>query len=156
MGKRSRKRGVAPARHAPAVPPRTPPRPRSPARGGKDERPPAPWAPVPVTEVAIAAGLVAMLVGFSRGSDGVVTMLIGLGVAGLAVIELTAREHFAGMRSHTLLLALAPTVVLEGALYGLGLTGPFLLAIALPVYAGLFFLMRDRFRRARDVRALSR
>lgn len=111
---------------------------------------------MPVTEVAIAAGLVAMLVGFSRGSAGVATMLIGLGVAGLAVIELTAREHFAGMRSHSLLLALAPTVVLEAALYGLGLTGPLLLAIALPVYAGLFFLMRDRHRRARELRALSR
>lgn len=158
MGKRSRKRGVATARQGPVVAPRAPrePAPRPPPRKQKDERPPAPWGSVPVTEVAIFAGLVAMLVGFARGSDGIATMLIGLGVAGLAVLELTAREHFAGMKSHSLLLALAPTVVLEAALYGLGLTGPVLLAVALPVYVGLFFFMRDRFRQASELRALSR
>ncbi len=156
MGKRSRKRGVAPLRGAPAVPPKLPPRPPRAAQRARDERPPAPWGAVPVTEVMIAVGLIAMLIGFARGSAGVATMLIGLGIAGIAVLELTAREHFAGVRSHSLLLGLAPTVVLEAALFGLGLGGVLLLAVALPVYALLFLFMRDRFRKARDVRALSR
>lgn len=155
MGKRSRKRGVAPVRNAPAVPPRRVPLAREGGRAA-GERPPAPWGSVPLTEVAIGAGLIAMLVGFSRGKDGVVPMIVGLAVAGAAVLELTSREHFAGVRSHSLLLALAPTVVLEAALYGLGLPGYVLLAIVAPVYAALFWVLRGRFRRAREIRALSR
>jgi hypothetical protein len=108
---------------------------------------------VPLTEIAILAGAVAMLVGFSRGKDGTVPMLVGLLVCGAAVTELSAREHFAGFRSHSLLLALVPVVVLEGLLFALvGVSGVLLLAIAVPVFVGLALLFRSRFREARATR----
>jgi hypothetical protein len=111
---------------------------------------------VPLTEIAIAAGLVAMVVGFARGPDGTGTLLVGFAVCALAVFELVSREHFAGMRSHSLLLALGPVVALEAILYAAGLRGPYLLAVAVGAYGSLFFALRAQYRRARDRRALAR
>jgi hypothetical protein len=111
---------------------------------------------VPLTEIAIAAGLVAMVVGFVRGPDGTVALLVGFAVCALAVFELVSREHFAGLRSHALLLALGPVVALEAVLYAAGLRGPYLLAVAVAAYGSLFFALRARYRRARDRRRLAR
>src|SRR5690349_21280990 len=116
MGRRSRKRGMsergpaAPPRAAAATAPSASPRPRARTRPALNEpvRPNAPWHPVPLTEVAIFAGGAAMLVGFARGRSGVGLMFIGLAICGLAVAELSAREHFSGYRSHSLILALIP------------------------------------------------
>lgn len=140
------------------IPPADSPPERSPAPRARrtPDRPPPLWGPFPLTEIAIGAGLVAMIVGFARGPGGTVPMIVGFAVCALAVLELVAREHFAGVRSHALLLALAPTVVLETVLYVAGLRGPYLLAAALPLYAWLVWLLRGRFARARDVRALRR
>jgi len=124
------------------------------ARGA--ERPPPIWGSFPLTEIAIFAGLVAMIVGFARGPGGSLPMIVGFAICALAVLELVAREHFGGMRSHALLLALAPTVLLETILYVAGLRGPFLLVAALPVYGWLAWMLRSRFNRARDVRTLRR
>jgi hypothetical protein len=93
-----------------------------------------------------------MLFGLTQGRSGLLVSLVGFAVCGLAVLELAAREHFAGFRSHALLLALGPVVVLEGGLFFLGITGPVLLAIALVVFAGLAYLLRQRFKERRDVR----
>jgi hypothetical protein len=82
--------------------------------------------------------------------------LVGFAVCALAVFELVSREHFAGMRSHALLLALGPVVVLEAILYAAGLRGAYLLAVAVGLYGTLFFALRARFRRARDRRPLAR
>lgn len=111
---------------------------------------------MPLTEIAIAAGLVAMVVGFARGQNGTVPLLVGFAVCALAVFELVSREHFAGLRSHTLLLSLGPVVALEAILYAAGLHGPYLLAVAVGVYGTLFFALRAQYRRARDRRTLTR
>src|SRR4051812_18621900 len=155
MGRRSRKRGGGGAARAAERPVRTPrpvpppTRPRRPITASRDERPRAPWHPVPVTEVAIFAGGIAMIVGFVGGRNTLVVSLVGLAVCGLAVLELAAREHFAGFRSHALLLALAPVVALEAVLYAFGLSGPFLLAVAAPTYIGLAWTLRQRYKEAR-------
>src|SRR3954451_12594409 len=98
MGRRSRKRGVltprtglpraAAARPAPVEPAASPPRP-APASRGRPERPHAPWHPVPLTEVAMLAGIVSIVVGLSRGSKaGAAPLTVGVIVCGLASVEL--------------------------------------------------------------------
>ena len=77
----------------------------------------------------------------------------------LGVLEVTAREHFTGYRSHTTLLAAVPAVAV-----GIGLvelTGERqgnapLLAVAAPVFGILFWLLRRRFSAARQMRVARR
>ena len=80
----------------------------------------------------------------------------GLVVTTLGVLEVTAREHFSGYRSHTTLLAAIPAVALGiGVLSLIGDKrdrGPLLAVIAVPVYALLFWQLRKRFMVARQAR----
>jgi hypothetical protein len=152
VSKRSRKRtrgkGAAtatatvprPAAPAPAARPR-------PARRQDRERPPAPWGAFPLTELAILVGIIGIGVGFVRGpSNGPLPLFVGLAVAGLAVIELSWREHRGGFRSHTTLLAFAPVVVLLGVLYAtLGRVwwnGAIAVAAGVPLFSFLFWQLR--------------
>jgi hypothetical protein len=125
--------------------------------GTAGERPPSPFGGVPVSEIAIFAGLVAIVVWLIRG--GTVTLIVGLAVLALGVVEVTAREHFSGYRSHTTLLAAIPSVALGIALVSIIGTdrrnrGPVLLAVALPVFALLVWFLRRRFQIARHARAV--
>src|SRR5690349_7892636 len=58
------------------------------------ERPASPFGAVPVSEVAILAGAVALLVGWLNRSG--VTLVVGALVCALGVVEVTGREHFSG------------------------------------------------------------
>jgi hypothetical protein len=123
--------------------------------GTVGERPPSPFGGVPVSEIAIFAGLVAIVVWLIGGELSV--LVVGLTVTTFGVLEITGREHFSGYRSHTTLLAAIPAVALGiGVLTLIGLDkrdrAPFLLAIAVPVYAFLFWLLRKRFMAARQAR----
>jgi hypothetical protein len=128
-------------------------------RAGRDlgrvgERPRGLFGGVPVSEVAIFAGVVVGGVGLV--THGRVTIIIGLVICGIGVTEVTGREHFAGYRSHTALLAAVPTVVLEAIIvtvFGDPSDRAWLLLIVVPVYALLFFPLRHRFRVARQARA---
>ena len=82
----------------------------------RDERPRAMWHPLPVSEIWIAVGVIAMTVGLVRGShaSAAVPLVVGLGLVGLGVLELTAREHLAGYRRHTLLLGFLLTAAAHG------------------------------------------
>src|SRR5205807_2600682 len=76
--------------------------------GAYGERPPSPFGGVPASEIAILAGLVAIVVWlFSRREA---ALIVGVIVCTLGVTEVTAREHFSGYRSHTTLLAAIPAV----------------------------------------------
>jgi hypothetical protein len=114
MGRRSRKRGGTSAdpQRRPAAPAEAglseaSARPAAPVsrRARLDEAPAPPWAPVPLTEILILLGLVAL--GFALLGDGTNTTLlaIGLVLVTLATLELALREHLAGYRSHSALLA---------------------------------------------------
>jgi hypothetical protein len=128
-------------------------------RAGRDlgrvgERPPGLFGGVPVSEVAILAGVVVGGVGLV--THGRVTIVIGLVICALGVTEVTGREHFAGYRSHSALLAAVPTVVLEAIVVGVfgdPSDRAWLLLLVIPVYALLFFPLRHRFRVARQARA---
>lgn len=110
MAKKRRKprpRG-APASAEPAAKPKPAPAPRKPI---EEERPPAPWGSFPLVEIVVLVGLVMLVVGlFVRGPQGAALLGTGLALGALAGLELSIREHFAGYRSHTALLASAAAV----------------------------------------------
>jgi len=112
-----------------------------------DDRPPAPWGKFPLAELAILAGIVCLALGIFGGYE----TLIGVGVAlaGLGGMEVAIREHFAGYRSHTTLLAGFVFVVVVGLLF---YAFKQVLAVALPIGAACFLvaflLARRAFQRA--------
>jgi hypothetical protein len=159
MGRRSRKRALADvpattraerdaARRARSDS-GTGPRPRS-GRPSMDERPPPPWGKFPLTELVIFLGIVLMTWGFlSSGSKGNVRLAAGLALASLGGLELASREHLAGYRSHSSLLAGAAALLVVSVL-ALG-PGPHvawaLLIIAAVVFAAAFYGLRELFKR---------
>lgn len=91
-------------------------------RRAADQPPPAPWGSFPLVELATLIALV-MLVGgffFVGGDRGRLMIVAGLVIGSLAGLELAIREHFAGYRSHTLLLAGVPAVATMGVLFYAG------------------------------------
>ena len=127
-------------------------RPRNPV-GTYGERPESPFGGLPVSEIAIFAGAVGLIVGLLR--HGGPALIAGIVVCTLGVLEITGREHFSGYRSHTILLAAMPAVAAEVAFVALfGEPSPrlLLLAVIVPIYAGLFWVLRMAFTRARQAR----
>ncbi len=121
--------------------------------GGQGERPASPFGGLPVSELAILMGLISLVFGFIDG--GGPPVVVGIVVCTLGVVEITAREHFSGYRSHTALLAAIPAVAVEAgvvALFGTPRQRLILLAVALPVFAVLFWVLRRRFLTARQAR----
>ena len=123
--------------------------------GTEGERPPSPFGGLPISEILIFAGLVAIIVWLIAG--GVATLVVGIVVVTLGVLEVTAREHLTGYRSHTTLLAAVPAVAIGIGVVSLVGTNrndraPVLLAVAVPVFAFLFWLLRKRFQIARQAR----
>ncbi len=124
--------------------------------GTEGERPPSPFGGFPVSEIAIFAGLVGIVVWLIGG--GTAALVVGLAVCALGVLEVTGREHFSGFRSHTMLLAAIPSVAV-----GIGIVSvigghqnraPLLIAVAGPIFAFLFWLLRKRFLTARQARVV--
>ncbi|HEX2161488.1 MAG TPA: hypothetical protein VHF88_06680 [Thermoleophilaceae bacterium] len=116
-----------------------------------DERPPPLWAPFPLTELLVLAGIVLMGWGFldGGGREANAKLAAGLAIASLAGLELAIREHVTGFRSHTTLLAGA-TAIVAMLVLGLGLQldrlGPVLITGAL-AFAGAFYALRQLFKR---------
>jgi hypothetical protein len=129
----------------------------NPLLGTVGERPAGLFGGVPVSEVAIFAGIVLLAVGLI--SAGGLAMDLGALLCGLGVVEVTAREHFSGFRSHTLLLSLIPAVALE-VLLALVVGAPtrriLLLVPMVPLFGLCFLLLRRQFRVARHARIVGR
>lgn len=112
-----------------------------------EQRPEAPWGSFPLAELAILAGIVALAIGFA-GTD---PTAIGVGVvlAGLGGLEVSAREHFAGYRSHTTLLAGTVFILVTGGLfYFAGAILALALAGGALAFSASFYLLRRAFQRA--------
>jgi uncharacterized integral membrane protein len=111
------------------------------------DRPPAPWGSFPLAELVILAGIVALAIGIFGQNP----TAIGLGVvlAGLGGLEVSLREHLAGYRSHTTLLAGTVFVLVTGGLFYLANQ---ILAVCLAVGAVAFLVafvaLRRLFQRA--------
>jgi hypothetical protein len=116
-------------------------------------RPDPPWAPFPLTEIGIAAGIALFGLGFvASGTNGPYLFAIGMLVLVVVVGELCLREHVAGFRSHSILLGLlAVTAVHMVVFYAVTREwrGPIALAVDLALAGVLAFWLQQRFRAAR-------
>jgi hypothetical protein len=147
MGRRSRKRGESTraerdaARRERAASPQR--------RRSTSERPRAPWGNLPLSELVILLGLVLILWGAARGSGGEEMLVAGLVIASLGGGELALREHLAGYRSHSSLLAgVAAFAAVSIVALGLGPVKVWLLVVlGVAVFAGTFYGMRELFKR---------
>jgi hypothetical protein len=109
-----------------------------------DGRPEAPWGRFPLMEIAVLVGLIMIGIGLFTGSP--VLLLGGLLVASVGGLELSLREHFAGYRSHTTLLAFVAGVGSAClCLFGFGLDVRYSFAVGVFVFAILFALLRRAF-----------
>jgi hypothetical protein len=85
---------------------------------------------------------------FSRGPDTAVLIGAGLGLVALGTVEFTVREHFAGYRSHTTLLAATLGIAAMGAAYLLDVIGAIApLAVGIVVAGLAWWALREAFRR---------
>jgi len=112
-----------------------------------EETPPAPWGSSPLAELTVLAGIVALAIGLLGGHP----TAIGLGVvlAGLGGLEVAVREHLAGYRSHTTLLAGTVFVLVTGALFYLaGLVLAICLGVGAVAFLASFLALRRAFQRA--------
>jgi predicted membrane channel-forming protein YqfA (hemolysin III family) len=135
-----------------AAPQREPARPARPLtrRARLEEAPKAPWHPFPLVELTVLLALVFIVLGFVSNSSHRRATLIALGLVlgTLSGLELSIREHFAGYRSHSSLLAGATALVVDLPLYFLtALPQVALLATAVVVFGVAFYLLRNAFMR---------
>lgn len=142
--------GSGPERRAATAPPEPAQR-----RTARDEAPPAPWGSFPLVELAVLVALALLIGGFVvQGNRGVVMIGVGVAIGSVAGLELSIREHFAGYRSHNLLLALTAGVATTALSTVVALQFFSAIAIAVPVLLGLavsglaFRYLRASFRRA--------
>jgi hypothetical protein len=146
MGRRSRKRGGVTTRAERDAARRERPARRRPA----SDRPQAAWGSFPLSELVILIGIVVMVWGFLSGRDkGDERVAAGLLIASLGGGELALREHLAGYRSHSALLAgVVAFVVVTAVALGFGPVKVWVLLLAgAAVFAAAFYAMRELFKR---------
>ena len=161
MGRRSRKRGGETTRAerdaarrerrqeqaAQVAPPsRRAPRPGRPSTA---DRPLPPWGRFPLSELVILLGIGLIVWGALSGDAGEERLLAGLVIASLGGGELALREHLAGFRSHSSLLAgVAAFVTVTVVALGLGPVQVWVLTVlGLAVFGVTFYGMRELFKR---------
>ena len=115
-----------------------------------DERPKAPWHPFPLVELAVLAGIVLLILGLlDYGSDRGRAMLVcGMLLGSLGGLDTALREHFAGYRSHTAVLAGIPAVGLAAILYFAGAPWLAVVAGAVVAFPVALWLLARAYRRA--------
>jgi hypothetical protein len=112
------------------------------------ERPPSPWGSFPLVELTILIALVLLIVGFFVGQTrGVVMILAGMSLASLAALELVLREHFAGYRSHTTVLAGFVGLIVLGLGFVLEWPQVVKVGAGAGAFAVCFYLFREAFKR---------
>lgn len=146
MSRHNRKRRPRPKTTAPQVPPRAPKR----TRPRIDDRPKPPWHPVPLVEIAVLVGIACIVVGFIKGNTtrGRTLIVLGFALGSLGGLDTAIREHFAGYRSHALVLALAPGVAVTVLLAVAGVTSALAVPVGVAVAGVAFLLLRGAWTRA--------
>lgn len=111
------------------------------------DRPPAPWGSFPLAELTVLAGIVMLAIGIAGKNP--TALGVGVVLAALGGLEVSVREHFAGYRSHTTLLAGMVFVLVVGALFYLaGLILAICLAAGAVAFLAAFLALRRAFQRA--------
>ena len=156
MGKRSRKQRPAPDRSAETRAERDARRRVAAAtptvgRRGSRERPPAPWGSFPLTELVVLLSLILGVIGFIKINTQQGKVMVGMAMVlgSLGGLEVSIREHFAGFKSHTTLLA-ASTAVLSMIVISIvgGSSGVLVLGIVVAIGILVFVLAFWGFRQA--------
>jgi hypothetical protein len=137
------------------------------ARGGLSdmlplgERPHSLWHPWPLSELLILVGAIGTVVGLSRGvSNGGAPLFAGLAAVAIGTVEVTLREHLSGYRSHAIVLAALPVVVLDTMLvlliapFGAGLKLA-MVTVDVVLFAVVYRMLRARFSEARRERVFT-
>ena len=119
------------------------------ARRSPHDRPAAPWGSFPLSEIVVLIGIVLVIAGFVvTPPQGIVMIAVGLALGSLAGLELAIREHFAGYRSHNLLLAAAIGVPVFGVLFLATKISPAIcIAAGLAAFGGAAWLFASAFSR---------
>jgi hypothetical protein len=107
------------------------------------ERPKAPWHPFPLVELCVLAGIVLLVIGLVKFDtrQGKTLVLVGLALGSLGGLDTAAREHFAGFRSHTTVLAGVPAVAVAAVLYFAQVPWPVVFVGAVAAFVGAFSLL---------------
>jgi hypothetical protein len=123
--------------------------PRSTRSADPTGRPLPPWGDFPLSEIVVFVGILLLIAGFFVAPpQGFVMIAVGLVLGSLAGLELSIREHFAGYRSHTLLLAAAIGVPIFGVLFVVTDTPPLICVAAGAVaFGGSAWLFAQAFQR---------
>jgi hypothetical protein len=104
---------------------------------------------VPLVELCVLVGIVLLVLGALdlRSDRGKLMLVLGMALGSLGGLDTALREHLAGYRSHTTVIASLPAVTTAAVLYFAGLPWPVLIAGAVAVFAGVFWWMRRVFMR---------
>jgi hypothetical protein len=126
--------------------------PGRPASPDPEQAPPAPWGSFPLIELCVLAGIVMLILGFFvvGGDRGPILIAAGLALGSIGGLELSIREHLAGYRSHTVILAGVPALIVLGLLFYLapeGLPAIARAAIGLATFAVAAVLLTRLFSR---------
>ena len=115
------------------------------------EPPPAPWGAFPLTEIVVLLALIFGIVGFIKFDTRSGKVMVGAAMAlgSLGGLEVSIREHFAGYRSHTSLLAGSCGVTMMILVYVIaGTAGLAVVGLAVAVGVIVFVLAFDALRQA--------
>lgn len=112
-------------------------------------RPKAPWHPFPLVELAVLVGIVLLVLELlDYGSDrGRALLVSGMLLGSLGGLDTALREHFAGYRSHTTVLAAIPAVALAALLYFVGAPWPAVVACPVVAFPAALWLLARAYRR---------
>jgi hypothetical protein len=114
------------------------------------DRPPAPWGRFPLIELCVLLGMGLLIAGFFvQGARGATMIAAGIALASLAGLELAIREHLAGYRSHSTVLAGVITVVALAVGYFVLPTRLFAINVLIGalVFGISFYTLREVFKR---------
>src|SRR3954452_18420468 len=140
MGRRARRRGEVVTAPGPA---------RRPGRPRPEDRPKPPWHPVPLVELSVLVGIVLLVLGALNLDEdrGKLMLVLGMALGSLGGFCTALRQHFAGYRSHTTIIAALPAVATAAALYFARVPWLVLIGTAALVLAAVSWLARRAFMR---------
>jgi lysylphosphatidylglycerol synthetase-like protein (DUF2156 family) len=137
----------------PAPPPRPVPAPaqRPAARHEPDERPRAPWHPIPLAELSVLVGILLMVGGFIvglGGDRGRLMLVTGMALGSLGGLDTAVREHVNGFASHHMVLAGVPAIAAAAVAYFARAPWIVVVLAGAAVFAAAMVPLRRAWRRA--------